>query len=571
MKISMWLTKFISGAYKAVVSYIFFLILAALLFMAAFSTCFVDAAENIYYLPDNLWANLAVLFLSFAALLLAKKLRAGKLKAIFERIDNEEKFFLRIRRSILVIFCTLLCVWASCTRIIPGGDQITVLDAAYGLAQRNFDPISPVNYLFDYNHQVGLAMVEMVLNRVLGDYNFVAYHLLNAVFVTLICREFSLIAARFGMTYTQQLAVILLFILFTPLSLYISFIYGTIPGLLLALIAIRYEFKYFSDGKLTHALVSAFCIAFAAMLKSNYLIFMVAMLLYAFVEILRVKKYRRSVLIVFIAVFYLAQAKIPLYIFGQMRGAEIPKGVSTWAWVTMGLQDGRNPGWYNGYTLDTLIGSEFDTKRQEIWVKEDLKARLKELWEDKDKAREFFARKTASQWNEPSFESVTILQGRLPEDIPEWPEKLISPKGNHSLTQYLNYLNFVILAGAVLYLLFCSKSEHFHDSLIFPMIIIGGFLFHLVWEAKGQYTLPYFVLLLPYTVMGYSAAAEKLSKPISGEIKTGSALCISKKELAVKLVLLIAGLLILWYVFHGTLGSLKCDMEAYMNYLAQHS
>jgi hypothetical protein len=36
-----------------------------------------------------------------------------------------------------------------------------------------------------------------------------------------------------------------------------------------------------------------------------------------------------------------------------------------------------------------------------------------------------------------------------------------------------------------------------------PMIIfLGGFAFHLIWEANGRYCMPYFVLLIPYGAAG---------------------------------------------------------------------
>ena len=38
--------------------------------------------------------------------------------------------------------------------------------------------------------------------------------------------------------------------------------------------------------------------------------------------------------------------------------------------------------------------------------------------------------------------------------------------------------------------------------LLLPTIFIGGFLFHLFWEAKSQYTITYFVLLIPYCAKG---------------------------------------------------------------------
>ena len=52
-------------------------------------------------------------------------------------------------------------------------------------------------------------------------------------------------------------------------------------------------------------------------------------------------------------------------------------------------------------------------------------------------------------------------------------------------------------------------------QLTFAIIFIGGFLFHLIWEAKCQYTITYFVLLIPYSVKGYI----DLSKYIDDKIK----------------------------------------------------
>lgn len=42
-------------------------------------------------------------------------------------------------------------------------------------------------------------------------------------------------------------------------------------------------------------------------------------------------------------------------------------------------------------------------------------------------------------------------------------------------------------------------------------IFIGGVLFHTLWEAKAQYSLPYFVLLIPYSVCGFRRFAVRIS------------------------------------------------------------
>ena len=40
------------------------------------------------------------------------------------------------------------------------------------------------------------------------------------------------------------------------------------------------------------------------------------------------------------------------------------------------------------------------------------------------------------------------------------------------------------------------------SELLYITALIGGFLFHTFWEAKCQYTLPYFILLIPLAVIG---------------------------------------------------------------------
>ena len=40
--------------------------------------------------------------------------------------------------------------------------------------------------------------------------------------------------------------------------------------------------------------------------------------------------------------------------------------------------------------------------------------------------------------------------------------------------------------------------------------IFGGFLFHMLWEAKGRYILPYFVMMLPMAAVGLSMLAVRV-------------------------------------------------------------
>ena len=59
------------------------------------------------------------------------------------------------------------------------------------------------------------------------------------------------------------------------------------------------------------------------------------------------------------------------------------------------------------------------------------------------------------------------------------------------------------------------KKKDGMAALALPVTILGGALYHLIFEAKAQYAYPYMVYMLPLAAVGLCALAEKLKK-ISG-------------------------------------------------------
>ena len=45
---------------------------------------------------------------------------------------------------------------------------------------------------------------------------------------------------------------------------------------------------------------------------------------------------------------------------------------------------------------------------------------------------------------------------------------------------------------------------------LLPLILLGGLSYHLLFEAKSQYALPYFMLLLPLAGAGLTALFRKV-------------------------------------------------------------
>ena len=73
---------------------------------------------------------------------------------------------------------------------------------------------------------------------------------------------------------------------------------------------------------------------------------------------------------------------------------------------------------------------------------------------------------------------------------------------DRAVTTICNYFIVFLWLGIILFLIFDFRKLDAY-KLIFVITFIGGFLFHLVWEAKGQYTIIYAYLMIPYMLRGY--------------------------------------------------------------------
>lgn len=62
-----------------------------------------------------------------------------------------------------------------------------------------------------------------------------------------------------------------------------------------------------------------------------------------------------------------------------------------------------------------------------------------------------------------------------------------------------------------MYIMYCRKQHEIQKAI--PLVaFIGGFLFHIFWEAKCQYTIIFFVLLIPYAFQGYRQCVRNISE-----------------------------------------------------------
>ena len=110
---------------------------------------------------------------------------------------------------------------------------------------------------------------------------------------------------------------------------------------------------------------------------------------------------------------------------------------------------------------------------------------------------------------------ITFMKVTLPLSMPG----LISGVTMVFLPSMTNYVILDMLYNST-YIMGSLIGSYFHaydwnsgsmiSIVLLAIIFLGGFLFHLFWEAKGQYALTYFLLLFPYAAAGWIGAAKKV-------------------------------------------------------------
>ena len=509
------MNAFVKG-YRGLISGLLFLIALVLLLLTGSSTTFLinDWTEQVFLTHDSAWRNVLYLVLTLGALYGLS--RWETCRNALKKIRDNENTYRKCQAVLFLIAGVMAELWVYGNQVIPEQDQLFVLQAADHLNVGNYEDFQPGGYLSMYPNQTGLLVLELILTKLFGGMNYVIFYELNAVAYLAILWLLSELAGQAGADNLQKLATLLLSICFLPLLFYTTFLYGNLLGLAMALGAFYFELRYIAHHKVPDLVLAVFLIVFAAAIKNNYLIFMIAIVLHALVEAVRQKELRNTLMAALMIVVYIANSWAVTTALEHKTGGDLDNGVSTYAFIAMGLQ--VNPvkcdGWYNEFNKESYIESGYNADKQAELAKASISDSAEYL-STPSNAVNFFLRKNASQWADPLFQGLWVSQVRQTQnERPGWLNRVLSPRGSTAIGQALDVVQFMVYAGVLLYLIFARKNKKFFESLLLQVTVIGGFVFHCFWEAKGQYTFSYYVLLLPLAVLGVSAFLQWLAERV---------------------------------------------------------
>ena len=428
------------------------------------------------------------------------------------------------RMELFLLLCTLLfgTAFIASTKLEAPiySDSYLVTYAAQRAAVGDYSQLGGT-YFRRFPFQLGYVLyselffraARLVLGKAPEGYRWLALQGVNLLWLLLAWHALvEICGLLFHRPRVQRLTMLLLFFCLQPV-LSVTFLYGNIPSFACGTAAVWMFLCFLEDGRLRHALLTAAFLSLAVLLKLNLLIFCVAVGGVWVIELVKKRSFRSLLCLLLTAACVLTIPRLPQLVYEKRTGLSFGEGIPMIAWMAMGFDEGyAAPGWYReNHTVAAFTMSGEDVGATAAAAKSFLSERVLEFRRFPERALRFFWEKLRSQWNEPSYESLWINQVQL-----SFGEKgkfygFLCGSGASRTAGLMNQFQQLVFLGALFGIPGLWRKKRIRRCIL-PVIVLGGVLYHLLFEAKSQYALPYFVLLTPLCAWGLSRLFHRIEK-----------------------------------------------------------
>lgn len=422
---------------------------------------------------------------------------------LYKRDDKKEKMIRRIILAIaIIIYIAFSGIWTATVECIVEGDQIPVLETATALYHGNVEEVlahdtyagvSIGRYLETNQQQIPLACMYSLFLKIMHTDQAEMLRIVNIISNIFIILALYKITSQLAKSYSvNKVLMFTLVLTFISIPMLSTFIYGDIPSLALCLFAIYFIMKYREKRKIRYMIGAAFLNMMACMMRMNSLIFVIATVMYlifALLENMNKKLWKEKILSIVMILVYLVVCLFPSSLvksyFLEKYHLDKEKGFSSSNYLLMAMVGSRRSnGWYNEeigeYTLKNPEAAKEEHKVQ-------LKERMNYFLHNPGQAIGFYVVKLASTWTENTYSAVRNNMKEYEDPLQE----IAKP-----VTFYQKALLMVICLCSFVVLI-QNRKDLSLEVLFLVTIFIGGFVFHILWETKSRYVIPYIIVLIP--------------------------------------------------------------------------
>ncbi len=155
-------------------------------------------------------------------------------------------------------------------------------------------------------------------------------------------------------------------------------------------------------------------------------------------------------------------------------------------------RDIKQIGWYND---KVLFNRQLQTKEE---YNNSFKQRATYLLSNPKYMLKFYNEKIVSMWTENTYMSIANNENLYNkyEKIENKEKELKIEKFEYPLAVYQKAIILLIFSCSLITIIL-KKDKLSSQEILLLLIFMGGFLFHIIWEAKSRYIIPYIVTLIP--------------------------------------------------------------------------
>ncbi len=461
----------------------------------------LSSSERITINLNNIVYSICTILLAVIIYLITKKANE-KLK----KDDSESKIRKRLFIIALVIYFILNILWIFSVRPGIGGDSVHVGNIAQVfykesnselLNNKTYAGITLKEYMQEYPQQIPLSFVYSIIFRIIFFDEIGVLRIVNVISAVLIVVAIYKITKQLSKQYkTNTILPLILILTFVPLIMLTTFIYGDIPSLALCLFAVYFTMKYIESKKYKFIIIATILTSIANMMRMNSLIFVIATTIYLMLNTIKEfnkKEIKKTGISIGIIIIYILIAIIPSTIiencyfkkYNLDKNKVYPKS----SFILMSMEESwRGNGWYNEKIAEPALKQEANIKEK---YNEKIKERINYLSKNIDYTFDFYTKKITSMWSENTYSS--FFNNKIND-------KEVLKKGKDAIMFYQK-ASLLLITASSLIIIIQNRKKLSLEIIFLLTIFIGGFAFHILWEAKSRYIIPYIVILMPITAV----------------------------------------------------------------------
>lgn len=489
--------------------------------------CIRRVTERTFYMKNDVFRQIIGIVLFGVAVYFWQKLQhSPKLQTKKSRLFAQKYGDWLVLIALFVVLAAFVG-WILITRFWYIGDMEKVYQYAGMILEGDFSGWYPGGYPYEWTQQNALILFVAVLLKLFGgNGSFLAFYFINLFFYGVALGAIAVILRQLAESKNEYMAQSLMVILYFPFGFLITMLYGDMISFAWGCVSMAFLICYLNKRKPVWLIGSCVCIILAVNFRQNELIFFLGILVILLMDCLtaihvksgkgadkgengggiRTVGGRFSMLALYI-LLAVAGFSIPDRLIEGLGNVQVGGGNSRWAHVAMGMQESdKAPGWYNNFVDTVFMENGYDTDATTEAAKAAIAERLEVFRAQPAYAWQFFHKKLASEWNNPTFECFHIQNSRQTSlELSPFVKSMINDGGkiNILFIELLDIGQSIVLFGVLMYLV-CVKTTDL-KKLLFMILFIGGFIFFTFWEAKCRYVLPFYLLLIPYAYPGYAA------------------------------------------------------------------